>query len=159
LPAVVLGPLAGRPDSDWRRAPSGKWTPAQIVEHLAISLDWTSRTFDERRGKAAMRRRPRGVVAVAGYLCVVRLGWFPPGFRAPEPTIPGRSPDRAAVERQFREGHARFLALELVVLPARRDDLFVKHPVIGDLTFEEWMRFHSVHAAHHAKQIRERLAG
>jgi len=44
------------------------------------------------------------------------------------------------------------------LLPARRNDLFVKHPRLGDLTLEEWARFHDVHARHHARQIRARLA-
>jgi hypothetical protein len=28
---------------------------------------------------------------------------------------------------------------------------------MGDLTVEEWMRFHVIHARHHARQIRERV--
>ena len=39
LPNLVLGPLRGRPDSEWQRGAAGKWTPAQIVEHLA--LEWS----------------------------------------------------------------------------------------------------------------------
>ena len=34
---IVLGPLAGKSDGDWYRAPAGKWNPAQIVEHLALA--------------------------------------------------------------------------------------------------------------------------
>jgi hypothetical protein len=157
IPAAVLGPLAGRPAAEWSRAPAGTWSPAQIVEHLAISLDWSGRKFEERRHRAPMARRRRGVVGWLGYWCVVRLGWFPRGFRAPAGTRPGPAPDPAAVERRFREGHARFVALAAQRLPGRRDDLLVKHPVLGDLTFDEWRRFHVVHCAHHARQLRERL--
>lgn len=158
LPALVLGQLAGRPPADWHRAPPGKWTPAQIAEHLAISLDSTSRRFAERGSRGPMRRRPRGLTARLAELCIIRLGWFPSGFNAPEGTHPAARPDPPAVERKFREGHARFLELARALLPARRHDLFVKHPVIGDLTLEQWIRFHEVHCAHHAKQIRERLS-
>src|ERR687887_574943 len=59
IPDAVLGPLAGRPDADWHRAPPGKWTPAQIVQHLAIGIDGSGRTFESRRAKPSMRRRPR----------------------------------------------------------------------------------------------------
>jgi len=52
---------------------------------------------------------------------------------------------------------ARFLELEHLLLPARRYDLFVKHPRLGDLTLEEWERFHVIHARHHAKQILARV--
>ena len=52
IPDLVLRPLAGRPEADWHRAPPGKWTPAQIVHHLAISVDGSSREVmhDLRRG-------------------------------------------------------------------------------------------------------------
>ena len=43
LPDVVLGPLAGRPEADWYKTPPGKWSPAQIVHHLAISLEQIGR--------------------------------------------------------------------------------------------------------------------
>src|SRR2546422_295190 len=46
IPDLVLGPLAGRPEADWYRAPPGKWTPAQIVHHLAISIDGSGRVFE-----------------------------------------------------------------------------------------------------------------
>ena len=158
LPDVVLGPLAGRPDSDWHHAPPGKWCPAQIVEHLAISVEWSGGKFDERRARDPMVRRPRTMLQRLAYVFIMRVGWIPRLFNAPEGTRPSDRPDRAAVERRFREGHARWLELERILLPARRNDLFVKHPVLGDLDFEEWLHFHVWHCGHHAKQIRERLS-
>jgi hypothetical protein len=42
--------------------------------------------------------------------------------------------------------------------PERRQvEVFVKHPLLGDLNLPEWARFHYVHARHHARQIRSRL--
>jgi DinB superfamily len=158
IPDAVLGPLAGRPEADWHRAPPGKWTPAQIVHHLAISIEMSGRTFEQRRAKPPMRRRPRTSRERLGYVLILWIGWMPPGRQAPELTRPAVRPDPRAVERQLREGVARFLALERELLPARRDDLFVKNPALGDLTFPEWLRFHVRHCAHHARQIRARLA-
>jgi hypothetical protein len=157
IPDVVLGPLAGRAEADWHRAPPGKWTPAQIVHHLAISLDMSGRTFEERRGKPPMRRRSRTARERLAYFLVLQVGWMPSGRRAPELTRPAERPDPRVVERQLRDGVARFLALERELLPLRRDDLFVKNPALGDLTLPEWLRFHVRHCAHHARQIRARL--
>ena len=159
LPDLVFGALAERPDADWHRAPPLKWTPAQIADHLAKGLDRSSRRFEEQRSRPPMRRRPRPWFAWFAHQAIIRLGWFPSGFTAPEGTQPGDRPDPATVQRTFREAHARFLELERTLLPTRRHDLFVKHPVIGDLTLEEWLRFHDVHCRHHARQIRERLSG
>jgi len=158
IPDVVLGPLAGRAEVDWHRAPPGKWTPAQIVQHLALALETSGRTFEERRGKPPMRRRPRTGQEWLGYVLVMRVGWILPGRRAPSLTRPTDRPDPGAVERQLVDGVARFLALERELLPSRRDDLFVKNPALGDLTLPEWLRFHIRHCAHHAGQIRARLA-
>lgn len=158
IPDVVLGPLAGRPQGDWYKAPAGKWCPAQIVQHLAIGIDASSRAFDQRRGKPPMRRRPRTVIELLGDFLMLRVGWIPSGLRAPEVTRPAERPDAATVAQLLRDGVARFQALERDLLPARALDLFVKHPRLGDLTLPEWLTFHVRHCAHHARQIRARLA-
>ena len=158
VPDLVLGPLAGRPEADWYNTPPGKWSPAQIVHHLAISLELSGRTFEARRGKPPMRRRPRTPRERLAYFLTLQIGWMPSGRDAPSATQPAERPDARAVERQFRDGVARFLSLERDLLPARRHDLFVKNPAFGDLTLPEWLRFHVRHCAHHAKQIRARLA-
>lgn len=158
IPDAVLRPLAGRAEAEWHRAPEGKWTPAQIVHHLAIAIETSGRTFDQRRNKPPMRRRPRSARELLGYVLTLELGWMPSGRRAPEFTTPAARPDPRGLERQLREGVTRFLALERELLPARSADLFVKNPALGDLTLPEWLRFHVVHCAHHAKQIHARLA-
>ncbi|HYT71583.1 MAG TPA: DinB family protein [Gemmatimonadales bacterium] len=158
LPELVLAPLAGRPEADWYRAPPGKWSPAQVVHHLALSLDTSGRTFESRRTHAPMRRRPRTARQLAAYYLVMYAGWALPGFEAPAGVRPAERPGRDAVERQLRDGVERFGRLERELLPVRRADLFVKHPALGDLTFPEWIRFHLWHCAHHVKQIRARLA-
>ena len=157
IPDVVLGPLAGRSDPEWHRAPPGKWSPVQIVQHLALSLESSGRTFEERRARPPMHRRPRSVPERLGYLLVLQIGCVPSGRQAPAFTRPAERPDARAVERQLLEGVARFQALERELLPARRDDLFVKNPALGDLTLPEWLQFHVRHCAHHARQIRARL--
>ena len=158
LASVVLGPLAGRPEADWYRAPAGKWTSAQIVEHLAISIEYSAATFEKRRAHDPMTRRQRRLFEKLGSAVILGLGWYPQGFKAPEGTVPAANVTSAAAESKFRAGLAKWNELQHMLLPARRYDLFVKHPRLGDLTVEEWMRFHVVHARHHAKQIRSRLA-
>ena len=158
VPKMVLGPLDGRPEADWYRAPAGKWSCAQIVEHLAISIEYSGATFDKRRAHDPMVRRPRRFSETLAGVFILGLGWYPQGFKAPEGTVPAPGITRAAAEGKFKAGLARWDELQHMLLPARRYDLFVKHPRLGDLTFEEWMRFHAVHARHHAKQIRARLA-
>ena len=159
LAAVVLGPLAGRPETAWQQAPPGKWTPAQIVEHLALALELNAATFAARRAKEPMARRGTTLREKVGKVFTFGLGWFPPGRKAPERTTPAARVDGHAAEAHFRAALAAWESVERDLPPARRHDLFVKHPRLGDLTFEEWGRFHVVHARHHTRQIRARLAG
>ena len=78
LPEIVLGPLEGRPDGDWQLAPPGKWTSAQIVEHLALALEWCATGFEERRARDPMLRRPSTFAQRVGKVLVMDFGWFPP---------------------------------------------------------------------------------
>src|SRR2546422_6873308 len=107
IPDVVLGPLAGRPEADWHRAPPGKWTPAQIVHHLAISIDGSGRVFEERRAKPPMRRRPRPVRQRLAQVLYLHVGWIPSGRPPPAPTQPAARPDAGAGGRQPPGGGAR----------------------------------------------------
>jgi len=159
LPALVLGPLRGRSDGDWERGPAGKWTPAQIVEHLALGLALSAETFQARRNHAPMSRRPRTPAQQVARFFIFGLRWFPPGRKAPERTTPPAEIDRATAEADFLAGIEAWDQVDRALMPERRANLFVKHPRMGDLTIEEWMRFHVIHARHHAPQIRERVTG
>jgi len=159
LPELVLGPLRERSDSEWERGPAGKWTPAQIVEHLALGLALSAETFTTRRNHAPMARRPRTPAEKIAKLLIFGFRWFPPGRKSPERTTPPAQIDRASAEAHFLAAIEAWDQVDRALLPERRADLFVKHPRMGDLTVEEWMRFHVIHARHHARQIRQRVGG
>ena len=153
----LLEPLAGRGDDDWFRAPAGAWCPGQIVDHLTIAIENSVQAFASRADKPPMTRRPRPLVQVLASHLLLTTGWFPPGRRAPETTVPSTRPERAATEARLHAGVAAFLDLEQRLLPRRAFDLYVKHPVLGDLTLGEFMTFHVRHAEHHRRQIVRRL--
>ena len=157
LPDLVLGPLRGRSDSDWEHGPPGKWTPAQIVEHLALGLTTSAETLLKRRNHAAMSRRRRTPAEHVARFLIFGLRWFPPGRKAPERTVPPPAVTRAHAERHFLAALELWDQIDRALLPERRTNLFAKHPRMGDLTIEEWMRFHRIHARHHARQIRGRV--
>jgi hypothetical protein len=158
LADIVLRPFADRPDDAWYVAPPGKWNAAQIVEHLALGLEWSAAGFEERRARDPMLRRPRTIPERVARVLVMHLGWIPSGLEAPRRAIPTPHVERAVAEARFRRGVERNLELAQLLLPARARDLFVKHPRMGDLTLTEWMDFHVVHARHHARQMRERMS-
>src|SRR5258708_26297393 len=134
IPDVVLGPLRGRAEPDWHRAPAGQWTPAQIVHHLAISLETSGRTFEARRAKPPMQRRRRTARELLGYILVLGLGRTLPGREAPAADRPAERPQPRAVERPLREGEARFLGLGPTHRPARPAHPFLHNPALAVLT-------------------------
>jgi len=93
LTALVLGPLAGKAEASWQQAPPGKWTSAQIVEHLALALEMSAKTFASRSAKEPMSRRGTTFLEKVGKVFTFGLGRFPPGLKAPEAhdaATPGR---------------------------------------------------------------------
>ncbi len=148
--AIALDPLADRPAADWQKAPPGKWTPAQIIEHLALSFDLSARGFEQAQPQGP--RRARTLLEQVAAFLVFRLGWIPPGIESPRRAAPATRVEAPAAREHLRAALARWSAL------AGRPGVFVRHPRLGDLDFDEWLRFHAWHCQHHAKQIRQRLA-
>src|SRR6185436_12428428 len=112
LPDFLLAPLKGRSDDDWHRAPAGKWSPAQIVDHVTTAIENSAKGFASRADKPPMTRRPRSAVQLAAGVLILRLGVFPSGRKAPEMTIPKDRPDRSATETRLREAVRAFNEME-----------------------------------------------
>ena len=155
LPGFMLAPLEGRDDEAWFRAPPGKWSPGEIVDHIAIAIERSAEGWRSRLDKPAMTRRPRSPFQRIAWLIVGSTGWFPGRRIAPEPTRPSTRPDRAATEQRLRNAAVAYASLRPAL--GGRTDVFLKHPVFGDLTYDEYSRFHFRHVHHHRKQLIERL--
>ncbi|HEX9691784.1 MAG TPA: DinB family protein [Gemmatimonadales bacterium] len=156
LEPMVLSPLRGLTDEQWHGAPSGKWSVAQIVHHLAIGMDLVATMMGERKNKP-MSRRAKPYQAVLRHL-VLSAGRIPGGFKAAEVTHPDDRPDPEMVAAQFRMGVERMKEYYKTWPPELQVAVFVRHPLLGDLNLPEWTRFHYVHCRHHAAQIQYRLA-
>jgi hypothetical protein len=157
IPDRLLGPLEGKGEDVWHGGRPGVWSPGEIVAHVAVSIAHSAAGLESRRDKPPMRRRRRLPFQLVAKAIVLGPGWFPVRRRAPEFALPPTRPERVATEAQLRDGVARFERIAAELLPARSGDLFLKHPVFGDLTVEEWMRFHVVHTEHHRRQLISRI--
>jgi hypothetical protein len=138
-------------------APAGKWSAAQILEHLFLTYKHTDRGLMKCLEQGAPLAKQATLKDRVATFLVVRLGYFPAGREAPERSVPrGMSPEDA---RQA-------IAPELQKMGASLDDCerkfgvrtkILDHPILGPLTAHEWRAFHWVHGRHHARQIRQRL--
>lgn len=155
---LLLGPLRAAPRGRWTRSVGGRWSPIQVIEHVALGVDMSARGLEQRREAGPMARRRFGIGVRVAAWALLTAGYIPPGFKAPAFSAPAERPEPERVQTLLLDGVARFERLAAELLPRRALDLFLKHPMLGDLTLPEWMRFHVVHARHHAGQVRRRLA-
>jgi len=130
----------------------GKWSPAEIAEHLALSYE---PLLDELSGKAGFQvRLPwwKRRLARFAYLPKIFAGKFPKGAPAPRESRPKTgSATPAEAARRLRENAARFETELTEAHRSRRVRLM--HPYFGKLTAPETFKLLAVHATHHRAQF------
>src|ERR1022692_2704648 len=78
--------------SDLGVAPAGKWSAAQILEHLFLTYKHTSRGLIKCLEQGAPLATPATLKHRFATLLVVNLGYMPGGRKAPERAIPQGMP-------------------------------------------------------------------
>jgi len=150
--------LEGLDPAALARRPPGKWSAAEIVEHLARSYHATSMALRKALDSDSPRGRPRSFGQRVACFVVVTLGHLPSGRQAPQAVLP----TGAAPEIVVPEARQRLVQLDGDLADA--DDRFgptalvAQHPILGGLTVGEWRRFHFVHTRHHCRQVAGRVA-
>ena len=133
--------------------PEGKWSMAEILEHLNLSYLGTikgmSRCLQSGQTSASSNRWKQFPKRFG----VIALGYFPPGRKSPERALPRGMPveqvraeilqNLERLEKAISDCESRFGARKPIV----------DHPILGPLTATEWQKFHVVHGKHHLKQI------
>ncbi len=156
LEAVVLDPLGDVSTAEWTAAPEGKWSIAQIVEHLAIAFELVGTGFSALPETEVSERDATPAQAVLRHT-LLGSGELPKGMRAPDISHPSEDPDPELVVAQFRMGIEQTRALVEDWSEERQLSTYLRHPALGDLNLPEWVRFHFVHCTLHARQIEKRL--
>lgn len=137
-----------------------KWTIQQIIEHLCLTYESTVDVVERRLSKGRPTQTvPNSARRVAQFF-VTKLGYFPPGRKAPSvvvPPDPPISPDLCRSAAKLKEDASRQLALMDEALDkAERQFGSIRcatHNVLGPLSIAQWRSFHLAHGRHHMKQI------
>ncbi len=146
--------VSALPAERWTEpAAPGKWSPAELTEHLSMTYDGVLR---ELAGGPGIRVRFTGLKLFMVRLVVMRRflgqGIVPPGVRAPKEVVPvSANPDRTAALARFQSRAADF-EREIGSRLADRKGR-VTHPFFGRLTMAQGLRFAEVHLRHHTKQV------
>lgn len=154
LASMIARESAGLSSQELAWHPEGKWSVAEILEHLSLTYSGTRIAFERCRkaGKPSIR-----VATVKDRLrafVVTRLGYLPGGQEA----LAGTRPKGLAAEKVIADMARNIAAMDESIRACEQhfgsDLKLVNHPYLGPFTSEEWRRFHCVHGRHHLRQIR-----
>jgi hypothetical protein len=135
------------------RAP-GKWSPAEVAEHVARSLEEGANVVSGRASK--LPTLPGFVRPIAGFMLrrIVKSGRFPKAKtnRAMNPA--GSSPSVPASPAEARTRlHAALATFERDCRARVAAGRQVESPAFGVVSVEDYARFTELHTRHHTKQI------
>jgi uncharacterized damage-inducible protein DinB len=151
--AECVAAFAAVPNDVWNRPlGAGRWSPAEIAEHLAIAYEPPLSELSGGSGFAIRvpwwKRRALRWAFLPGIL----NGGFPAGAPAPREIRPKRaaaSPEEAS--RSLSDNAERFLATLAEARTERRVRL--THPYFGKLRPAQTVMLLTSHALHHRRQL------
>jgi hypothetical protein len=138
---------------EFARHPPGKWSSAEILDHLNLTYLGTIKNFDRCLASGAPGASPDRKTKRWPRRIIVWLGYFPGGRKSPDRVLPRGTPLQQLTTEVF-ENIAR---MDHVI--AECDARFgpgkplADHPILGPMTAREWRKFHLVHGKHHVRQI------
>ncbi len=156
--AELLAVLEAVPPSEaGRRPPDGAWSVAQIADHLRVVEDGIGRAL----GRLAKQADPATLGAETDTASILgaldRYGFAERRYRvaAPSSVRPGDDPELAVAIAALGSSRKRLLELVERLNGLALGRLTFPHPLLGPLSFYEWLLFLGQHERRHAAQARE----
>jgi len=131
----------------------GKWSAAEVLEHLYLSYAGTVNGFERviTSGKPLATRASMAHRVLT--FVVVGLGHMPAGRKTPAVAQPKGLP----VEKVRNEIGEKIAAMDAIIAQCEarfgRQVKLLDHPILGPLTATQWRKLHLVHGRHHQKQL------
>lgn len=141
------------PEQLIRHAP-GKWSVAEILEHLYLTYTGTIKGC----GRLLEAGKPLATKSTwkqrAQTFIVVSLGYMPTGREAPDRARPrGTPPDKVTAEIASALNEMDRVLTDCAAKFGPQAKL-MDHPFLGPFSIQQWRKFHLVHGLHHVEQIR-----
>ena len=154
LQEALVAAVQGMSLDELKQTRAGKWSAAEILEHLCLTYQGTIKGFQ----KCLKAEKPLGgnptLKQRLSIAAVTRFGYLPQGRKAPERTVPRGMPVEQVVEQTI----SGLSAMNAIIGEAEKKydkrTRVLDHPVLGPLTAKQWRGFHCTHGYHHVKQIR-----
>jgi DinB superfamily len=153
LQQAIATVTSGMSGEQLTRKMEGKWSAAEVLEHLYLTYTGTQKAFERclKAGKP-LAGNPTFKQRVST-AAVTEFGYFPKGRKSPDQVLPRGMPAEkivadigpqiAAMDKAIAQCEGRY-GSRIKVLD---------HPVLGPLTARQWRKFHLAHGLHHVKQI------
>jgi DinB superfamily len=130
----------------------GKWSVAEVLEHLYLTYTGTIKGFERVAAGQHFPSKPERIHPARRFVVLV-LGHMPAGREAPANTRPrGLDPEKIRVEINTRISEMDETITRCA--EACGSGRLLDHPILGPLTAAQWRKFHLVHGRHHVQQIR-----
>jgi len=137
----------------WTWHPDGKWSSAEILEHLYLTYTGTIKGFERCVANGSPLARVPTLKDRFGAFVVLRCWHLPEGRVAPKPATPRGLP----TEEVRGNILARIAEMDTIIDRAAqkfgRTVRLLDHPILGPLSANDWCIFHRIHGHHHVKQI------
>jgi hypothetical protein len=136
--------------------PPGKWSIAEILEHLARAFSATTRGLDRTLASGeppvtAATARQRVIAFI-----LLTSGRMPTGRPAPKATLPVGLDPETALTIACENLRTLDAALERCAGRFGERVKVLDHPILGAFSVAQWRKFQWVHTRHHARQIENR---
>jgi DinB superfamily len=151
--AFLASAAATEPDAWTRPASEGKWSPAQIAEHLRLAVEAVKRELDRGPGmKLRLSAWKRFLLRRTVLPKLLKTGHFPRGVRAPREIQPTLPPDSREEALRRLEAAASELETRCRAHP-HAATLRLLHPYFGALPASDLIRILAWHTLHHRSQL------
>jgi len=136
-----------------RRPAQGKWSAAEVLEHLYLTYTGTIKGFEKCLRAGTPLARVPTLMDRLRTTVVVGLGYLPEGRHSPQNALPRGLP----CDQVLAEVAEKISAMDAVITQAEQQfgqhHRLLDHPILGPLQAHQWRKFHWVHGSHHIKQL------
>jgi hypothetical protein len=156
---LIGSATAGLDDKRGATRVGGRWSIAEIIEHLDRTFTGTSKGLERCLQAGAPRVTADTFSIRIRRWWVVTLGRFPTGIPAPRHVLPSGELLLSDVIARSSAHLAEMDAALARAVERFGADAVMDHPILGPFTAAQWARFHYVHTRHHCRQIAARRRG
>jgi len=154
--SLIESSIAGLDDRSAAVRVDGRWSIAEIVEHLDRTYTGTSKGLTRCLESGTTRVTADSLKNRVRRLWVVTFGQFPTGIEAPRHVVPSGELTLSTLTPRIAAN-----LREMDAMLAQAADRFgsgpiMDHPILGPFTVQQWAHFHFVHTRHHCRQIAAR---